>query len=216
MGTTWMKRAPLAGLLLALGLALAGCGSGPSVRQHKTFHVEGASKVQRVLFFYQEVVLQQKTTYRRGTGDVSVSANATGLGEFGPTLVKRSAEAFGRAGMTVEHASVVPVDEWRYRAGVVFGQFGDERLNGATVIIVKPVGGYTSANRQSATIGMTFEVRAVDAGTKKVTWIGAIDTSTWTGRDFVMRNVKGRTLDEAYADEFIAALIAALKAAGHG
>jgi hypothetical protein len=198
---------------VAASVMLSACGSAPTVRQQQTFNVS-AAKVQRVLFFYQQEHLKTTKATQTGTIPITVSADETGLSNFGASLVLQGPAAFSRYGVKVEHASVVTPGDWKPHSIRVLNEFGVERLRGATVITVRPVGGVASATLQAAKISMTFEVRVIDGQSAKLVWVGGIDTDTFKGRGLFGSHMSGRELDDAYAVEFIALIADSLKGAG--
>lgn len=156
--------------------------------------------------------MKSQEIYRNGI--ISASENETGFSKFGEALVSQVPEVFQKNGVSVVHASVVPPGEWRRQSSKTFGEIGPRALEGVTVITVTPRGGQSRATNHAATIDMTFEIRAIDSSTAKVLWTGAIDTSTWTGRDFISKNIKGTRFDEAYATKFLESAIKEFKANG--
>jgi len=200
----------LAATLTAVLLVACG-GSAPVVRSQQTGVVNPA-KMTRILFFYQEANLASRQT--AGKGDVTVSVGETGFYQFGEAMVARAPPAFQKTGISVVHAAVIPPGEWKQVAPKTFGELGPAALKGATVITVMPRGGRARATPNAATVAMTFEVRAIDAASAKVIWSGVVDTSTWNGRDFLTKNVQGSRFDQAYADQFLEAVITTLRTNG--
>ena len=189
---------------------LAACSTGPTVRSQPMVSVPNAPKMTRVLFFYQEATLRSERI--SGKGEVAAATpDEAGLYQFGEALVTRAGPAFGKQGVVVAHASVVPPGEWRPVATKVFAELGTANVKNATIVTVTPRGGRTRATTAAATVTIAFEVRVVDGASSKVVWDGMVDTSTWQGRDFLTRNVQATRYDSAYADRFLDALIATLR-----
>ena len=189
---------------------MVACGSAPVVRNQQV-GAAPAEKISRVIFFYQEVNLTVTSTQSSGKGNVTTSVGETGFYHFGEAMVAQAAPAFLKSGVTVAHASVVPPGESRLSARKTLSELGPGALNGATVITVSPRGGQARATIRAGTVAMTFEVRVIDASSARTMWVGAIDTSTWNGRDFLVKNVDGPRFNEAYAARFLEAVLAALK-----
>jgi len=195
---------------------LVACGSAP-VMHHQNMMDANPSKISRVLFFYQEAEL----TSRQATGSAPqlglaspAGINETGYAQFGEAMVAQAASAFQKHGVAVVHSAVVPPGQWQQFALKTFRELGPEARNGATMITVMPRGGYTSATNNSARIKLTFEVRVVDAASAKKIWNGSIDTSTWNGRDFLLKNVQGTKFDQAFADQFLESVMTTFRSNG--
>jgi hypothetical protein len=202
-------------LVLGLAALLTACGSAPEVRTSKSYAVPQA-KITRVLFFYQEAEFTSRDLSRRSSDSIVASPSLweTGFYRFGQAMVDRASENFRQAGISVGHASVVAAGEWRPHSGKVFRELGLPALRESSIVVVMPRGGSVRATTGSATMSMAFEVRVTEGATSKPLLQGVIDTKTWNGRDFIARNVEGPRFNEAYADEFLKAVVVKMREAG--
>lgn len=198
-------------LAVSVSLLLSSCGTSPSLREHQKFDVP-AAKLTRVLFFYQDKEMIERTTSAKGS--VSMSFSETGYYQFGETLVRRSPAAFQKLGVTVLHSAFIPPGEWKKQAPVILGKLDRASLRGSSMVTVAPVGGGMTASNRSARAYFTFDVRVIDADSAKIAWRGVIDTRTWKGRDFINQHAAGVSFDDSYADEFFDTVANGLRGAG--
>jgi hypothetical protein len=93
---------------ILMAYLLIACGSAPIVRSQPIVGVHPV-KVSRIFFFYQDATMSVKRI--SGTGNLTVSADETGIRQFGDAMVARVTPAFQKSGVTVAHAAVVPPGE---------------------------------------------------------------------------------------------------------
>lgn len=212
----WLKTLGIpAFATLLLGPSAAFALDTPVIRNEQAATDIPVSKITRVFLFYQEGDMSAGNQQTVGKGKVEApSVGETGFYQFGEAMVAQAPLSFQKAGIVLDHASVVPPGEWKTASRKTLGPIGAAGLKGATLVTIAPRGGHAQATRNSATISITFQVKVVDAATAKVVWSGLVDTSTWNGRDFLTKNFQGTRFNPAYAERFLDTVMSALRAHG--
>lgn len=187
---------------------LMGCATGPAIQQQKLLR-SPTGKVSQVFFFYQDVVMTTSTTYSKGY--VNFSMNETGFDQFGESLVGRAKPVFEKQGVVVPHASVIPPGEWQQQARKVLSTVPPSQIRASHLLVVTPYRGTGNATVHSSSVTFVFRVRLIEGASSSAVWEGLINTQTWKGKDFVMKNIDGHKFDAAYADLFLSQVLDSLK-----
>lgn len=193
--------APLLTLLLA-------CAVPPTVVASKVVEGVNNTKLNRIVFVYQETQMAVKSSY--GVGSASVGS--TGFTEFGGVLAKEAKASLAKSNLDVLVSVSVPDGRWRSEAPKIMSSVTASQQAGAALITVFPISGTASTNFQGDSVYMRYEVRVVDVESGKLRWSGLLDTSTWSGKGWMYKDAKKVTYDSSYADRFFDALVAKLKA----
>lgn len=186
------------GLLLATGILalVAGCASPPSVRESSLL-VKGHDRAERINFVYRKVEMKTVSSHRYGQG---ASIADTGFDDFGKLLVEQAGDVFASRKVTVLSSSLLD----GAAAMPAFPAKAGEAP--APVLVVVPVSGTSQASRQSSRTSYVFSAQLLDPASRRLLWKAKIDTSTWVGKDFVMKNFEKTSYDAAYARKLLLAL----------
>ncbi|MGE5471895.1 MAG: hypothetical protein ACM3X0_13945 [Bacteroidota bacterium] len=191
---------------LAIALAfllLTGCGAPPTVRDSVVL-AASVEKTGRLHFVYRATEMRTVSSYRYGQGAPVVD---TGFDGFGQNLARQAENAFAARQVAVLSATVLGSKD----ALPVPASTGEAA---APVLLISPVSGTTQANRQSTRTSYVFSAHLMDPQSRRLLWKATIDTSTWAGQDFVMRNVEKTVYDDKYALQLLQAIVDKLGEAG--
>jgi len=167
-----------------------------------------ASNIQRahdIRFIYFEAELTEKSSYGKGYA----SMGDTGYYEFGPILVARANGAFSKYGVNVLSSRFSRKGESHEPLN-----YGSQDTANTPTLLIFPVAASASTGSHGARVSHVFEARLHDPVKKKILWKAAIDTSTWTGTDFINKNGPKTMYDEAYADQLFEAVAQQMKKDG--
>jgi hypothetical protein len=193
-------------LLSAVIFLLSACGSAPSISESKVLS-QNAEKAKALQFVYRKPQMRTVSSSSYGTG---VRVGDTGIENFGLLVAKQAESVFAANQIKVLSAKVqegngpIAVDSTPQTDGSGAGQ----------LLVVSPESATVTANRQSTRTSYIFGVALIDTQSKKMTWRAKIDTSTWKGTDFVMRNIEGQTYNEAYATQLLEVIVKQMKTDG--
>ncbi|MDP1655160.1 MAG: hypothetical protein Q8K91_08475 [Hylemonella sp.] len=164
-------------------------------------------------FVYRKAEMRTVSSTSYGQGGVSI-AN-TGFDGFGPLLVKQAEAAFAQQKVTVVGAKVIEDKEpIKVESSSQAADDGTARTFAAPVLIVTPTSGKVSANQHATRTSYVFSVLLIDPDARRTIWRATIDTSTWSGQDFVLKNVSKTLYDESYASQLLSAIANQMKIDG--
>lgn len=192
-------------LVLVSTLLLSACGGAPTIRESRRLD-DTAPRTDRLSFVYRHNEMKAVSSYGSG----SASDAETGYPDFGKHLVSEAAAAFQPYGVRVT-ASQHAVDKGpiEIRAEATSGESATEH-----VLLVYASSGRMSANLHSARISFVFDALLLNTQSKKTIWKATIDTSTWSGRDFIQKNFAKTTYDAEYARQLLKAVADRMKEDG--
>lgn len=183
--------------VFALASILAACGSAPAIRDSQRL-VPDAKKSDSVQFVYRNSDLQTVSSYSRG----GVSSRDHGYSKFGSLLTKNAAQVFARQRVTVVESLEVEAKDKIPASGET------------PILIVYAISGTVRANQHASVENYVFDAKLIDAGSNRVVWKATIDTSTWSGNDFVLDGVKKTLYDDSYAEQLLKSLADRMKEDG--
>ena len=190
---------------VALVVLLASCGAAPSVRDSQRIDTT-SPRIDHLIFVYRHSDMKIVSSY--GTG--SVSHGETGYLEFGKFLINQAPIVFQSYGVNVPISRQVeaktPLD------------VQSETSTGGTqanfMLLLYATSGRVSANRQATHISYVFNAQVLDIRVKKLIWKANIDTSTWSGRDFIQKNFEKTIYGDAYAKQLLQVIATKMKEDG--
>lgn len=192
-------------LTACLAFALiAGCGGPPSIRE-STVLVGSVEKAARLHFVYRNVEMRKASSYSYGQGASIVD---TGFDGFGRRLVEQAETAFAARKVSVLSAAVLEGKEALPAQSLSAGEAP------APILVIAPLSGTTQANRHSTRTSYVFSAHLMDPQSRRLLWKATIDTSTWAGNDFVMKNVDKTVYDDSYALQLLRVVMGELGQAG--
>ena len=192
--------------LTLLALNLAACGSAPTVRDSKVM-VANAEKTKSLQLIYRDV--EMKVTSTTGTL-YHASTDNNGFDGFGKLVANQSETAFAKFGVAPISSRVLERNT-RLSIDAIPRGAGDVIL---PVLVITPMSGKLNANVHAATASYVFAAALIDFASKRTIWTASIDTSTWQGSDVILRQVDGKTYNDAYALQLLNALANQMKQDG--
>lgn len=193
--------------VVVISSLLSACGSVPTVRDSQRLS-NLTQKLEKVQFVYQSSELRVIESTTPGPNS-PFSLWDNGFHEFGDFLIKQAASAFSSYGIKVVSARKIGSKD-------TLGTSESNKENGGSVpiFIVFASSGKLSANSHATVASYVFEARLMDFSAKRVIWRATIDTSTWSGRDFVLKNAEKTLYDVKYADQLLKTLTERMKQDG--
>lgn len=185
-------------LLLLFAALLTACGSAPTIRNSQRL-VDDGQQASSVQFVYRISELRKVSSTSRG----SLPRHDHGYANFGGYLTQQAGQVFGKYGVKV-------VESREIEAHDKLSLF-DSAQDPAPLLILYAVSGKVSANRHNSRESYVFEAQLRDASQGRLLWRATIDTSTWSGDDFVLNGMKKTLYDEAYAEQLLNALAQRMK-----
>lgn len=157
-------------------------------------------------FVYRQSEMKTVSSY----GSEAAWDGETGYPDFGRFLVNRAPMVFQSYGVRITTSRLVdsklPID------------FKTEKETVETVVdhvlLLYASSGQVSANRHATRISFVFNAELVNVGSKKMVWKASIDTSTWSGRDFIQKNFEKTMYDDKYAKQLLQAVADKMKEDG--
>jgi hypothetical protein len=180
--------------VLVATLLLSACGAAPTIRDSKRLD-NTAARTERLSFIYRHSEMKTVSSY--GTG--SAWDGETGYPDFGKFLVSQAPTVFQSYGVRITTSRLVegkvPID---IKAEMETGETVADH-----VLLLYANSGQVSANRHATRISFVFNAQLVNIQSKKTVWKASIDTSTWSGRDFIQKNFEKTTYDDKYAKQLL-------------
>lgn len=194
---TCFRMAGLAAAAVFLA-ALTGCGSPPMVRESKLLATD-AAKASSLCLYYRNVPMRTVSTQSYGRG-AAVSDN--GFSDFAGRLVEQAGAVFAQRRVSVIAAQAVEGDD------PVRIDAGPRNAEGGSVpaLVLMPTQGQLSANGHVTMATFVFSAQLFDPRSRRMVWTATIDTRSWVGQDFVMRNFQKTSFDAAYAKQLLEAV----------
>ena len=191
--------------LCVFPLLLAACGSAPTVKESAVLGPV-STKVEALQVVYRNVELKlvSQTSYGRG----GVSIGNTGFDSFGTQVVKQAKAAFAQQKiMIVSAKELAEKESIQTEASPAGGR-------AASILVIAPSSGKIDANQHMTMASYVFSVILFDPDARRPLWKASIDTSAWSGQDFLLKNVKKTLYDEAYATQLLNAIAVQMRADG--
>ncbi|MCA1937291.1 MAG: hypothetical protein LDL29_01300 [Dechloromonas sp.] len=180
----------IAKVLAAVAL-LTGCAQPPRVGDSKVLALP-ESRIEQLIVVYRDLKLRTASSYRFGStlGPSNAPAD-TGFDEFGKVLVGEVEAVFAGRQVAVQkvllllESQPLPLDA------------------AVPILVLAPVGGRIHSSTMSTAATYTFTAQLLDPVRRQVLWQGKVDTNTWIGQDFVMKNFEKTTYDAVLARKFL-------------
>lgn len=185
-------------LFMAVVFLLASCGSAPKIGSSQRFAAD-VQKTSSVQFVYRKSDLRQVSSINRG----AVKRQDHGYSRFGGLLASQAAEVFEKYGVKVVVAREIGAHDKIEPPATT--------ADTSTLLIVYAVSGDYSANLNNSRSSYVFEARLMDVAADRIIWRATIETSTWSGDDFLLRNMNKTLYDEAYAGQLLNTLAEKMK-----
>jgi len=187
-------------VVVLIAAILSACSSVPTIRDSKRLSNQ-TQKMDSIHFLYQQGEMRVVETSSTGPNS-TLSFWDNGFHEFGDFLTKQAANVFSSYGIkVVESRKIGSKDALKLP-------------DSAPILMVFASSGKLSATSAATVASYVFEARLMDVSAKRVIWRATIDTKTWSGRDFVMKNVEKTLYDATYADQLLKTLAERMKQDG--
>lgn len=197
---------------LLFAALLSACGSAPTVSASQTLQAP-TERVQALRLVYHKVRMKTVSTTSYNPRNLSLQVGDTGIDRFGPLVVQRAPAIFAAAQVQVPQATVME-DELLTLYLLRAVQQPPQDDGPRHLLIIGPHSGRVQATSASTVTSYVFLARLIDLQAKKTVWQAQIDTKTWKGTDFVMRNFEGPTYNDSYAAELLQAVLRQMQSDG--
>jgi hypothetical protein len=191
-------------IVLSVVVFLSGCGAAPTIRDSKIIN-KAAVQTDRLIFVYRQSEMKTTSSYGKG----SANQGETGFYEFGKFLINQAPNVFETYGVKVTNSR-----ELEARSPLSIQDTTGTANPVDKVLLLHATSGHVSANNHATRISYIFEAQLLDVPTRKLIWKASIDTSTWSGRDFLQKNIEKTTYDDKYAKQLLQVVAKKLKEDG--
>jgi hypothetical protein len=196
-------------LLTAL---LVACGSAPTVSASKTLQAP-AQRVQALRLVYHKASMKTVSTTSYNPRGQPITVASTGIDGFGLLLTRQAPAAFAAVQVQVPQASVIDGELLPLHLLATM-QKAPQDGGPRHLLLIAPQSARVQATSASTLVSYVFAATLIDLHTRQTLWQAQIDTKTWKGTDFVMRNFEGPTYNEDYARDLLQALLRQMQADG--
>lgn len=199
-------------LTLLVPVLLSACGHAPYVKSSSVININ-PEKIDTLSYaFYAQKLKKSVSSYGNAASVVrpTVVLSDSGFNDIGRWTVENAPQVFARHNITIAETRYLESDDLSTPQPI------QKDVNGKSLplLLLTPLEGTITGNGHATVSSHTFRARLLIAGSKREIWNATVQTGSWRGDDAVLRNIKDYSYNEAYAVQFLEALIQRMETDG--